>query len=116
MQDIRIDVGVDTHLTVNLGDDYQIPENEVLVFTIKNAPFARTEAVVERKFAYNPEQAENKIFDIYITAKESVQILDNAEYDFNRIILDGNGEEKYRFKMTDNGKVRLRKGVGGGIA
>lgn len=114
MQDIRIDVGVDTRLTVKLGD-YQIPENEVLVFTIKNAPFVRTEAVVERKFAYNPEQSENKIFDIYITAEESVQILDNAEYDFNRIILDGNGEEKHRFKVTSNGKVRLRKGVGGGI-
>ena len=115
MQDIRIDVGVDTHLMINLGD-YQIAENEAIVFTIKNAPFARTEAVVERKLEFNPEQAENKIFDIYITAAESVQILDNAEYDFNRVILDGNGDVKHRFKITENGRVKLRKGVGGGIA
>jgi hypothetical protein len=108
MKDIRIDVGVTTPLQIDLQE---FPTNQKIIFTIKNMPFARTEAVVERELI-----TDGSIKTIYITPEESIAILDNAEYDFNQIIANEESGELMRIKLTDNGKVKLRKGVGGGIA
>jgi hypothetical protein len=107
MKDITIDVGVDTAIEIDLqntGASVATP----IVFTIKNAPFARTEAIVKREFT------SAAVHPIYITPEESLALLDNAEYDFSKRIVDDKGVTRL-LKITDNGKIRLRKGVGGGI-
>lgn len=106
MKDITIDVGMDTAITIDLQNT-EASEETPIVFTIKNIPFARTRAVVRREFT-TPT-----IHTIYVTAEESAELQENAEYDFSKRVLH-DGKERI-LKITDNGKIRLRKGVGGGI-
>ena len=42
-----------------------------------------------------------------ITPKESVKLTDGAMYEFNQILEDGT-----RLKITENGRIKLRKSVG----
>lgn len=107
MKDITIDVGVDTAIGIDLQNTNASPETPI-IFTIKNAPFARTEPVAEREFVTRA------VHTIFITAEESMALLDNAEYDFTRKMVDDTGTVR-RLKVTENGKIKLRKGVGGGI-
>ena len=107
MKDIIIDVGVDTAIEIDLQNT-GASETTPIVLTIKNAPFARTEAIVKREFT-SPT-----VHLIYISPEESLGLLDNAEYDFSRRIVDDEGIARL-LKITENGKIRLRKGVGGGI-
>ena len=100
MKDIRIDVGVCTALSINL-ENIDFTGIERIILTVKNLPGFRSEAIIEREFT------EAKIYEIIITPEESIKLLDNAVYDFNKILVDGT-----RQKMTDNGKVILRRGVG----
>ena len=106
MKDITIDVGVDTAIEIDLQNTEASTEVPI-IFTIKNAPFAKTEAIVKREFT------SAAVHTIYVSPEESLRLLDNAEYDFSKRILH---EGKTRtLKITDNGKIKLRKGVGGGI-
>ena len=104
MKDIRIDVGVSTVLSINLeGVDFTGIEKVIL--TVKNFPAFKSEVIIEREFT------EAKVHDIIIKPEESIKLTDSAVYDFNKVLIDGT-----RLKMTDNGKVVLRKSVGDCIA
>ena len=100
MQDIRIDVGVDTILEVDLSEVDFLGIKEI-VFTVKNTPNVKCEPIIERKFT------EAKVHQLKITAEESVKLSGSAEYDFQKVLVDGT-----RTKITDNGKVTLRVGIG----
>lgn len=100
MKDIRIDVGVCTALDIDLSsvDFTGIKE---IVFTVKNITAADAPEIIERVFT------EPKVHEIVISPEESLALKSTAEYDFDMIREDGK-----RFKLTDNGKVVLRKAVG----
>ena len=101
MQDIQIDVGVCTILTINLST-VDFKEVDKVIFTVKNLPDPTSEVIIEREFT-TPE-----VHQIVVTAEESMRLTDKAEYDFGQILKD----KGLRVKMTDNGKVKLRKAVG----
>lgn len=100
MEDIRIDVGVDTILQVDLSD-INFLGIEAIIFTIKNQLTSISEAVIERRFT------EAKVYEIIISAEESRTLQDGAQYDFQKLLIDGT-----RLKITDNGGVKLRRAVG----
>lgn len=100
MQDIRIDVGVCTILSINLsGVDFAgIKE---VIFTVKNFADINSPVIIERRFT------EPKVHEIIITPEESVKLYPNAQYDFDAVLADDR-----RVKLTENGGVILRRGVG----
>lgn len=100
MEDIRVDVGVDTLLQVDLSD-VDFLGIDSIILTIKNIVTIKAEPIVERRFK------EAKIHDVIITAEESSKLQEGAQYDFQKLLLDGT-----RIKITDNGSVRLRRAVG----
>lgn len=100
MKEIRIDVGVCTVVSINLTD-VDFTGIEKVILTVKNFADARSPVIIEREFT------EPGIHDIIIKPEESIKLIASAEYDFDKVLLDGT-----RLKMTDNGKVILRKGVG----
>ena len=100
MQDIRIDVGVDTILEVDLSEVDFLGISKI-VFTVKNTPNIKCEPIIEREFT------EAKVHFVKITAEESVKLTESAQYDFQKVLVDGT-----RTKITDNGKVTLRWGIG----
>ena len=109
MKDIQIDVGVYTELMVNLKD-IEIGAGEEIVLTIKNTPSPKEPAIVERHFY--PEEVEGgyaftSVTKVEIEPIESVKIQEGAVYDFSKVTADGK-----QFKLTDNGRVILRKAVG----
>ena len=101
MKDITIDVGVCTILTLNLSD-INFDEVEKVIFTVKNLPSPTSEVIIEREFT-TPEHHQ-----IIVTAEESIKLAKTAEYDFSQILK----KDGIRVKMTDNGKIVLRKAVG----
>ena len=100
MKDIRIDVGVCTALDIDLTS-VDFTGIEGVMFTIKNYPDPNSPEVVERLFN------EQGVHKMVITPEESLALKQTAEYDFCIQLPDGK-----RFKLTDNGKVVLRKAVG----
>ena len=100
MKDIRIDVGVCTVLKINLAEiDFEGIEK--IMFTVKNFASHKADTIIEREFT------EAKIHEVIIEPEESIKLEDNAVYDFNKVLTDGT-----RHKMTDNGRIVLRRGVG----
>ena len=100
MKDIRIDIGVCTALDIDLTS-VDFLGIEGVVFTVKNYPDPNAPEIIERVFT------EPGVHKVVITPEESLALKTTAEYDFCILLHDGN-----RFKMTDNGKVVLRKAVG----
>ena len=100
MKDIRIDVGVCTALSINL-EKIDFTGIEKIILTVKNLPGVKSKVIIERAFT------EAKVYEIIITPEESIKLSDSAVYDFNKVLLDGT-----RQKITDNGRVVLRRGVG----
>ena len=100
MKDIRIDVGLCTALDIDLSS-VDFTGIKGIIFTVKNYPDPNAPEIIEREF--------NKpgIHKIVITPEESLSLKTNAEYDFCTVLDNGD-----RFKMTENGKVILRKAVG----
>lgn len=100
MQDIRIDIGVCTALSINLsGVDFTgIKE---VIFTVKNFADINSPVIIERRFT------EPKVHEIIIMPEESVRLYPNAQYDFDAVLADDR-----RVKLTENGGVILRRGVG----
>ena len=103
MKNIRIDIGLCTALDIDLSavDFTGIKE---VVFTVKNYPTPEAPEIIERKFT------EPGVHEVVITPEESLALTITAEYDFSMVLQDGK-----KFKMTDNGKVTLRKAVGDSI-
>lgn len=100
MNVIRIDVGVDTILQVDLtGVDFE--DASKVVFTVKNYLSVNEDPIIEREFT------SAEIHDIIISADESIRLEENAEYDFQKLLKSGT-----RIKITDNGKIELRRSVG----
>ena len=100
MENIRIDVGVDTLIDIDLTNVSFDGAKEV-IFTIKNAPSVEAEPIVEEKFT------EAKKYQIKIRAEKSILIAKSAEYDFQQVLNDGT-----RIKISDNGGIELRHSVG----
>lgn len=100
MEDIRIDVGVDTILQVDLSE-IEFTEVEAIIFTIKNILTIKAEPIVERRFLTAG------VHDVIITALESSKLQDGAQYDFQKLLINGT-----RIKITDNGNIKLRRAVG----
>ena len=100
MKEIRIDVGVHTALTVKLLE-VDFAGMEKVIFTVKNYADPDSPTIVERVFT------EPGLHSIVITPEESIRLTDHAVYDFNQVMTDGT-----RLKMTDTGKIVLRRSVG----
>lgn len=100
MKEIRIDVGVCTTISINL-ENVDFTGIQKVIFTVKNTPDYKAPALIEREFT------EPKAYRIVISPEESIRLTNSAVYDFNKILADGS-----RHKITDNGKVVLRKSVG----
>lgn len=100
VEDIRIDVGVDTILQVDLSD-INFLGVEAIIFTIKNQLTSISEAIIERRFT------EAKIYDLIISAEESKMLQDGAQYDFQKVLING-----IRVKLTENGRIKLQRAVG----
>lgn len=100
MKEIRIDVGVCTAISINLAD-VDWTGIEKVIFTVKNFASFKDKAIIEREFT------EAKVHKVIIKPEESIQLIDSAVYDFNMVLVDGT-----RQKMTNNGKVILRRSVG----
>lgn len=98
MNVIRIDVGVHTILHVNLTD-VDFTDIERIVFTIKNKN--EPNVIVEKVFT------ESGFYEVIIIPSESLKLKEGALFDFNQILKDGT-----RYKISDTGKIILRKGVG----
>lgn len=100
MNELRIDVGVHTILHVNLID-VDFADIREIVFTVKNFSVANSPVVIERTFT------EPGFYEVIITPSESLRLVQGAEYDFNQVLKDGT-----RYKISDTGKIILRKSVG----
>lgn len=100
MPEIRIDVGVDTILDVDLSA-IDFSSTKEVVFTIKNNLSVDEKPVFEKSFTSSGKHK------MIINAKESLCIQDGAAYDFQQVLVDGT-----RIKLTDNGLIRLRISVG----
>lgn len=100
MENIRIDLGVCTPLSVDLTD-YDFNGIAKLILTVKNKPDVKAPAIIEREFT-TPE-----LHRIIITAEESLKLCPHAVYDFDKVLTDGK-----RYKASDNGRVILREAVG----
>ena len=100
MKKIRIDIGVYTALDIDLStvDFTGIKE---IIFTVKNYPTPEAPEIIERKFT------EPGVHEIVITPEESLALKTTAEYDVCAVLVDGK-----MLKLTDNGKIELRKAVG----
>lgn len=100
MDKIRIDVGVDTILQVDLtGVNFEGVDK--VVFTVKNYLSVQEAPIIEREFT-TPE-----IHEMIVSAEESVALLESAEYDFQKVLKSGK-----RVKISDNGQIELRRSVG----
>lgn len=100
MNAIRIDVGVHTILHVNLTD-VDFTDIEKIIFTIKNSNDSKAPVIVEKTFT------ESGFYEVIITPSESLKMKEGALFDFNQILKDGT-----RYKISNTGKIILRKGVG----
>lgn len=100
MRDIRIDIGVCTALDIDLSS-VDFTGIEKVIFTVKNYPAPDAPEIIEREFT------EPGVHEMVITPEESLALKGTAEYDFCTVLADGK-----KFKLTDNGKVVLRKAVG----
>lgn len=100
MKELKIDVGVFTLLHINLTD-IDFTGIKEIVFTVKNTSHPNAPVIIERTFT------ESGFYEVLITPKESVKLTDGALYDFNQILEDGT-----RLKITENGRIKLRKSVG----
>ena len=100
MKDIRIDVGVHTVISVNLAD-IDFTGIDKVILTVKNFASYKAEVIIEREFTTA------EIHEVTIEPEESIKLKENAVYDFDKVLADGT-----RQKMTDNGRVVLRRGVG----
>lgn len=100
MNALRIDVGVHTILHVNLTD-VDFTDIKEIVFTIKNPSPKKSKPIIEKTFT------ESGFYEVIITPAESLKLVEGAEYDFNQVLKD-----ETRYKISDTGRIILRKSVG----
>lgn len=100
MNALRIDVGVHTILHVNLTE-VDFADIKEIVFTIKNPSPKNPKPIIEKTFT------ESGFYEVIITPAESLKLVEGAEYDFNQVLKD-----ETRYKISDTGRIILRKSVG----
>ena len=100
MDDVRLDVGLYTHFVIDCSQ-VDFTGIEKLIFTVKNSTGLKDPPVIRREFTAGGLQ------DVYITPEESIQVKNNAFWDVDKVLTNGQ-----QYKMTDNGRVVLRFGVG----
>ena len=100
MNALRIDVGVHTILHVNLTE-VDFTDIKEIVFTIKNPSLRNSKPIIEKTFT------ESGFYEVIITPSESLKLVEGAEYDFNQVLKD-----ETRYKISDTGRIILRKSVG----
>lgn len=100
MNALRIDVGVHTILHVNLTE-VDFTDIKEIVFTIKNPSPKNSKTIIEKTFT------ESGFYEVIITPAESLKLVEGAEYDFNQVLKD-----ETRYKISDTGRIILRKSVG----
>lgn len=100
MDTIRIDVGVNTNLAVDLTE-FDFTGIRKVILTIKNVASVNSPEIIEREFA------EAGMYQVNILPEESVRLRTGAQYDFCKVMQDGK-----IYKLTENGKIELRQGVG----
>lgn len=100
MNALRIDVGVHTILHVNLTE-VDFTDIKEIVFTIKNHSHKNSKPIIEKTFT------ESGFYEVIITPSESLKLVEGAEYDFNQVLKD-----ETRYKISDTGRIILRKSVG----
>ena len=98
MENIQIDVGVYTSLEVDLSD-FDFSGTLKVIMTARNR--------LNREVAFEREFTTAEVHAVSITPEESALLKDDAEYDFDIVAKDGK-----RYKITDNGKIILRRGCG----
>lgn len=97
---IRVDVGVYTALQVDCSD-IDFTGIEKLILTIKNSPSVKSAVIIEKIFT------EAKVYDVTILPEESLKLGSCPVYDIDEVTSDGK-----QYKMTENGTVIMRHGVG----
>lgn len=97
---IRIDIGVYTALEIDLTNVDFTGISEI-VFSVKNSADVSEPVLFERTYT------EPRLYHETITPEESLLLKNGAVYDFNEVLENGT-----RYKMSDNGKIILRRGVG----
>jgi hypothetical protein len=100
MELITIDVGVCTPIEVDLSE-YDFTGVEKVIFTVKNCAAPDAEEIIVREFT------EPDIHTTMISPQESIMLKPEAKYDFCQVTSDG-----HTVKVTDTGKIALRKAVG----
>ena len=100
MNALRIDVGVHTILHVNLTE-VDFTDIKEIVFTIKNPSLRNSKPIIEKTFT------ESGFYEVIITPSESLKLVEGAEYDFNQVLKD-----ETRYKISDTGRIILRKSEG----
>lgn len=100
MNALRIDVGVHTILHVDLTE-VDFTDIKEIVFTIKNRSPKNSKPIIEKTFT------ESGFYEVIITPSESLKLVEGAEYDFNQVLKD-----ETRYKISDTGRIILRKSVG----
>ena len=81
--------------------DVDFADIEKIIFTVKNPSAKNSKPEIEKIFT------ESGFYEVIITPSESLKLVDGAEYDFNQVLKDGT-----RYKISDTGKIILRKSVG----
>ena len=100
MNVLRIDVGVHTLLHIHLSN-VDFTGIKEIVFTVKNFSSVESPVIIERIFT------EPGFYEVMISPTESIALFPGAEYDFHQVLTDGT-----RMKISDTGKIILRKSVG----
>lgn len=100
MKDIIVDVGVYTAYNIKLTAANFVGVKQIIL-TIKNSPTPGSPAIIEKIFTEPKEDT------LLITPEQSLQLTSGAVYDFNKVSSDDK-----RYKITENGRIILRYGVG----
>ena len=100
MNTIQIDIGVYTAIDVDLSE-YDFTGIEKLIFSVKNKLDIDSPVLIEREFTRPIKET------ITITPEESLLLDRGAEYDFIEVLKDTRV-----YKVTANGAISLRRGVG----
>lgn len=97
---ITIDKGLYTNISIKIKEDLDFTHIKKIVFCIKNN--VHDKPIVCFDSITGPGQ-----YYVEITPEQSELIQPFAVYDFN--IVDENDK---RYKLTENGKINIREGVG----
>lgn len=105
MNPMIVDVGVYTGVSFDIsGLDWTGVAS--LILTVKNAPLPGAPEIIEREFTA-AEYSGAEIVQVIVSPDESLKLREGAVFDFCK-----KTEAGLLFKVTENGAVILKNGVG----